>query len=57
MPAMAASAAHVVMLQRSPTYVVSEPGRDAVALFLRRWLPAWLAVFLTRWQRCGQPFF
>ncbi|EOD32392.1 hypothetical protein EMIHUDRAFT_112396 [Emiliania huxleyi CCMP1516] len=53
-PAMAASAAHVVMLQRSPTYVVSEPGRDAVALFLRRWLPAWLAVFLTRWQRCGQ---
>jgi len=54
---MAASAAHVVMLQRSPTYVVSEPGRDAVALFLRRWLPAWLAVFLTRWQRRGQPFF
>eukprot|EP00312_Isochrysidales_sp_CCMP1244_P015357 CAMPEP_0202739516 /NCGR_PEP_ID=MMETSP1388-20130828/2905_1 /ASSEMBLY_ACC=CAM_ASM_000864 /TAXON_ID=37098 /ORGANISM="Isochrysis sp, Strain CCMP1244" /LENGTH=496 /DNA_ID=CAMNT_0049406201 /DNA_START=80 /DNA_END=1570 /DNA_ORIENTATION=+ len=53
-PAMAASAAHVVMLQRSPTYVVSEPGRDAVALFLRRWLPAWLAYLLTRWKNVGK---
>ena len=30
-PAMAADAAHVVMLQRSPTYVVSRPDKDVIA--------------------------
>ena len=30
-PALAGTAQHVVMLQRSPTYVVSLPSRDAVA--------------------------
>ncbi len=39
-PAMAESAAHVTMLQRSPSYVVSLPARDPVADFLRRVLPA-----------------
>ena len=38
-PAMAATAAHVTMLQRSPTYVLSLPSRDPVALRLKRWLP------------------
>ena len=39
-PAMAAGGAeHVTMLQRSPTYVLSLPGRDPVATRLRR-LPA-----------------
>ena len=36
LPAMAKIAAHVVMLQRSPTYVVSLPARDAIANWLRR---------------------
>jgi cation diffusion facilitator CzcD-associated flavoprotein CzcO len=49
-PAMAETAAHVVMLQRSPTYVGSVPSRDAIAMFLRRWLPAKLAYRLTRWK-------
>ena len=39
-PAMAQSAAHVTMLQRSPSYVVSLPAEDAIANWLRRLLPA-----------------
>jgi cation diffusion facilitator CzcD-associated flavoprotein CzcO len=38
-PAMAPDAAHVTMLQRSPSYVMSLPGRDAVYAALRRRLP------------------
>ena len=38
-PAMADDAAHVTMLQRSPTYVVSRPDEDAIANTLRRVLP------------------
>ncbi len=38
-PAMAATAGHVTMLQRSPTYVVSRPDEDVVANGLRRVLP------------------
>ena len=49
-PEMAKSAAHVVMLQRSPTYVVSRPAEDDFANRLRRWLPARLAYALTRWR-------
>ena len=30
-PAMAEDAAHVTMLQRSPTYIVSVPGEDPIA--------------------------
>jgi monooxygenase len=47
-PAIAADAAHVTMLQRSPTYVVSRPEKDAVANALRRVLPERLAYELTR---------
>jgi monooxygenase len=49
-PAMAERAAHVTMLQRSPTYVVSLPARDPVADFLRRVLPAKAAYPLARWK-------
>ena len=35
-PEMAKTASHVMMLQRSPTYIVSRPGQDAVANWLRR---------------------
>nr|WP_245844969.1 NAD(P)/FAD-dependent oxidoreductase [Noviherbaspirillum humi] len=49
-PAMAETAAHVTMLQRSPTYVVSRPARDSIALWLRRRLPARIAYGLTRWK-------
>lgn len=49
-PEMAKKAAHVTMLQRSPTYVVSRPAEDSVANTLRKWLPAKLAYSLTRWK-------
>ena len=38
-PAMAATAAQVTMLQRSPTYVVSRPDEDVIANTLLRVLP------------------
>jgi monooxygenase len=47
-PAMADKAAHVTMLQRSPTYIVSLPAADAVANWLRKHLPLNLAYRLTR---------
>jgi len=49
-PAMAQQAARVTMLQRSPSYVVARPARDAFALRLRRWLPAQAAYTLARWR-------
>ena len=47
-PAMSDQAAHVTMLQRSPTYVASLPSRDGLALALFRWLPARWAHKLAR---------
>jgi cation diffusion facilitator CzcD-associated flavoprotein CzcO len=49
-PALAEQAAHVVMLQRSPTYVVSRPGHDRIADLLRKYLPAQAAHGVTRWK-------
>jgi cation diffusion facilitator CzcD-associated flavoprotein CzcO len=49
-PEMAKTAAHVTMLQRSPTYIVSRPEQDAVANWLRRHLPAKAAYAITRWR-------
>jgi monooxygenase len=49
-PAMAQQAAHVTMLQRSPTYVVSRPSQDKIANWLRAWLPARNAYAITRWK-------
>ena len=39
LPALAESSAHVTMLQRSPTYIVSAPKRDRIAAALGRVLP------------------
>jgi monooxygenase len=49
-PAMADKAAHVTLLQRSPTYIVTLPSQDAIANFARRWLPARLAYAIARWK-------
>lgn len=49
-PAMAERAAHVTMLQRSPTYVVSRPAEDKIANSLRRLLPGRAAYAITRWK-------
>ena len=47
-PAMADTAKHVTMLQRSPTYIFSLPARDKIANSLRKWLPSTLAHRLIR---------
>ena len=49
-PEMAKDAAHVTMLQRSPTYVVARPSVDAIAMKLRSFLPSRLAYAITRWK-------
>lgn len=49
-PAMAETAADVVMLQRSPTYVISRPDKDFIANALRKILPSHWAYAITRWK-------
>jgi cation diffusion facilitator CzcD-associated flavoprotein CzcO len=53
-PSLAESAAHVTMLQRSPTYVASRPASDAIADRLRAWLPTKLAYAIVRWKNALQ---
>ena len=49
-PAMARTAAHVTMVQRSPSYVLSVPGTDPMGERLRRRLPAGAAYQLIKWR-------
>ena len=49
-PALAERAAHVTMLQRSPTYIVARPSEDAIGNWLHGHMPAQLAGQLTRWK-------
>jgi monooxygenase len=49
-PAMAPDAAHVTMLQRSPSYVLSLPARDPLADLIRRALPTKTAYAVVRWK-------
>ena len=50
-PELAKAAAHVAMLQRSPTWIVARPSEDPFARWLRRWLPPKIAYGLTRWKQ------
>jgi cation diffusion facilitator CzcD-associated flavoprotein CzcO len=49
-PAMAETAGHVTMLQRSPTYIASLPAVDPIASVLNRRLPGRLAHQLNRFK-------
>jgi monooxygenase len=49
-PALAQTAAHVTMLQRSPSYVVTLPAEDPIARLVRRVLPGKLAYSVVRWK-------
>jgi monooxygenase len=49
-PEMAEKAAHVTMLQRSPSYIIALPARDAIGAALRRLLPRALSYRLVRWK-------
>ena len=48
-PAMARTAGHVTMLQRSPSYILATPGRDPLAKLLRR-LPEKAKFAIVRWK-------
>ena len=49
-PAMAETAKHVFMLQRSPSYILELPSEDFIANWLRGKVPARLAYLLVRWK-------
>ena len=49
-PALASHAAHVTMLQRSPTYIVARPSEDRLANWMRNHLPGKVAYPVTRWR-------
>ncbi|WP_425860821.1 alpha/beta fold hydrolase [Arthrobacter sp. TWP1-1] len=49
-PNLAEKAAHVTMLQRTPTYIASVPAVDPLANVLRRALPATVAYPVLRWK-------
>ena len=52
-PAMTDRAAHVTMLQRSPTYVMAAPAEDKLANSLRRFLGPRAAYAAARWKNVG----
>lgn len=47
-PAMTDKAEHVVMLQRSPTYVIAVPRIDKLVIAMRKWMPEMWVYRLTR---------
>ncbi len=51
------AAAHVTMLQRSPSYVAEQPGTDRIAAMLRSVLPAQIAYGATRWKNVLRSMF
>ncbi|MCL4147013.1 UNVERIFIED_CONTAM: hypothetical protein GTU68_021695 [Idotea baltica] len=50
-PELAKKASHVIMLQRSPTYIVSAPDEDKIANWMNRILPSKLAYSISRWRK------
>ncbi|GAA4388755.1 flavin-containing monooxygenase [Tsukamurella soli] len=53
-PAMARTAAHVIMLQRTPTYIMPVPREDVIAIALRRFLGEERGYALTRRKNIAQ---
>ncbi|WP_397452889.1 flavin-containing monooxygenase [Pseudomonas sp. NA-150] len=49
-PALAETAGHVTLLQRSPSYIASFPAQDPIADFLRKRLPERTAHRVARWK-------
>ncbi len=56
-PTLAKKAAHVTMLQRSPSYVLSVPSEDKIANFLHRIVPSKIAHTLARYKNIFQAMF
>jgi cation diffusion facilitator CzcD-associated flavoprotein CzcO len=56
LPVLAKETSHVTMLQRSPSYLMSQPTEDGMEKFFRAWLPAALAYRLIRFKWILVPF-
>lgn len=56
LPVLAKDASHVTMLQRSPSYLLSQPTEDGLEKTMRAWLPAALAYRLIRFKWILLPF-
>ncbi|MGH3724670.1 MAG: flavin-containing monooxygenase [Mycobacterium sp.] len=56
-PAMAPDTAHITMLQRSPTYILSLPNENPIINGLRKVLPEKVAYPVARWMNIGQLIF
>jgi len=56
-PSLAQTAAHVTMLQRSPSYILSLPVQDRIGNWLRSKLPANWAYRLSRWKNIALGFY
>ncbi|KAL3422997.1 hypothetical protein PVAG01_04744 [Phlyctema vagabunda] len=50
LPNLTEKAAKVTMLQRSPSYVLSEPAVDQVGEWMKKYFPRWMASTLIRWK-------
>ncbi|MGH9305664.1 MAG: flavin-containing monooxygenase [Acidimicrobiales bacterium] len=50
-PALAKTASHVTMLQRSPTYIASLPAVDPIANLIRKILPRRISGSVVRWYK------
>lgn len=50
-PSLAKKATHVTMLQRSPTYIASQPSIDSIGQFFYKILPQKLAFKINRWRK------
>ncbi|HZU48955.1 MAG TPA: NAD(P)/FAD-dependent oxidoreductase [Mycobacterium sp.] len=49
-PSLCEQAAHVTMLQRTPSYMISAPKVEPTAVAMRKWLPLKVAHWLVRWR-------
>ncbi|KAH6716395.1 monooxygenase flavin-binding family protein-like protein [Leptodontidium sp. MPI-SDFR-AT-0119] len=56
LPNLAEKAAHVTVLQRSPSYIMAIPAVDPTANFIRKWLPTWFGHTIVRWKFLILPF-
>lgn len=56
LPVLAKETSHVTMLQRSPSYLMSQPTEDGLEKWMRAWLPAALAYRLIRFKWILLPF-
>jgi cation diffusion facilitator CzcD-associated flavoprotein CzcO len=56
-PELAKQTRHTVMLQRSPTYIYSQPIEDPWAVTLRKFLPNSWAFLITRWKQMAAQMF